>query len=279
MNVNNLLDLYTDYLLVCPVQTTATGLSVLTDGEVSHDQVSRLLSSGYIDSAALWKEVKPICWEISGSEGVLIIDDSVEEKRYTDRNELICWHYDHCQGRSVKGVNFLTALYQSNGVCMPIGVEWIRKDKRVEDKKTGKVSYKSKKTKNEYFREMVVRATGQVDFRYVLADSWFSGSENMGWVVKDCNRHFIFAIKENRKVALSPQDKQGGNYIGIQELELEGRVRRVYMEQLDFPVFLTKQVFKNGDGSVGTLYLATSDGTLSFAQITTIYQKRWKVEE
>jgi hypothetical protein len=62
----------------------------------------------------------------------LIIDDSVEDKKYTDRNELICWHYDHSQERSVKGVNFLTALYYSQEVGMPASVEWIRKDQPVK---------------------------------------------------------------------------------------------------------------------------------------------------
>lgn len=278
MDVDNILDLYTDYLLVSPGQTTATGLSVLSEGAISHDQVTRMLSSGTIDSTALWKEVKPICWEISSPDGVLIIDDSVEEKKYTDRNELICWHYDHTQGRSVKGVNFLTALYYSQDISMPVSVEWIKKDQQVTDKK-GKVSFKSAKTKNEYFREMVSRATGQISFKYVLADSWFSGADNLEWVVNDCKRDFIIAIKENRKAALSEDDKKTGSYGSIQDMGLGGCVQRVYMEQLEFPVFLTKQVFKNGDGGTGTLYLATSDGTLSASQITTIYQKRWKVEE
>ena len=44
MNVNNLLDLYTDYVLVTPTNSTATGLSSVTDNKVSHDQVTRLLS-------------------------------------------------------------------------------------------------------------------------------------------------------------------------------------------------------------------------------------------
>ncbi len=39
------------------------------------------------------------------------------------------------------------------------------------------------------------------------------------------------------------------------------------------------KLFKNGDGVVGTLYLASSDLTLLYEQISTIYQKRWKVEE
>jgi hypothetical protein len=61
MDVENLLDLYTDYLIVAPGQTTATGLSALSEGKISHDQVTRLLSSGKIGSSALWKEVKPLC--------------------------------------------------------------------------------------------------------------------------------------------------------------------------------------------------------------------------
>jgi hypothetical protein len=59
----------------------------------------------------------------------------------------------------------------------------------------------------------------------------------------------------------------------------EGCVRSVYIEQLDFPILITKQVFKNGDGSTGTLYLASNDLNLSYEQMTTIYKKRWKVEE
>ena len=55
--------------------------------------------------------------------------------------------------------------------------------------------------------------------------------------------------------------------------------RSVYIEQLDFPILITKQVFKNGDGSTGTLYLASNDMNLTYEQITTIYKKRWKVEE
>ena len=46
MNVNNLLqDIHTDYLLVCPTQITATGLSMFTTHEVCYDKFIRLLSS------------------------------------------------------------------------------------------------------------------------------------------------------------------------------------------------------------------------------------------
>jgi hypothetical protein len=48
---------------------------------------------------------------------------------------------------------------------------------------------------------------------------------------------------------------------------------------LDFPILIAKQVFKDGNGVAGTLYLACSDLSLTYEQVTTIYQRRWKVEE
>lgn len=41
----NILDLYTDYLISSFGQTKATGLAQLMDGAISHDQVTRMLSS------------------------------------------------------------------------------------------------------------------------------------------------------------------------------------------------------------------------------------------
>jgi hypothetical protein len=52
----------------------------------------------------------------------------------------------------------------------------------------------------------------------------------------------------------------------------------VYLESVPFALLLIKQVFTNEDGSTGTLYLVTSDTTLSGNGISTIYQKQWNVE-
>lgn len=279
MNVNNLLDLYTDYLLVTPTYSTATGLSNVTDNKVSHDQVTRLLS-GQINSCTLWQEVKPLVNEISCDDGLLIIDDSIEPKPFTKPNALINWHYNHCVGKSVKGVNFVSSFYYSPKYDMglPVGVDYVLKDKEVVDA-NGKTSYKSKRTKNAMMRDMVRHADYNIDFKYVLADSWFSSSENMTCITEYSKSEFILAIKSNRVVALSEQDKEKGIYQSIESLELEGRTMSVYLKQYRKPVLIAKQVFKNGDGSTGTLYLATSDLNLDYQSLTTIYEKRWKVEE
>jgi hypothetical protein len=52
----------------------------------------------------------------------------------------------------------------------------------------------------------------------------------------------------------------------------------IYLESVDFPLLLVKQVFANEDGSTGIQYLVSSDLTLSADQMTTIYRKRWNVE-
>jgi len=87
------------------------------------------------------------------------------------------------------------------------------------------------------------------------------------------------ALKGNRLVALSEQDKRQGLFVPLSEVELKpGQCRLVYLKGVDFPVVVAKQIFINQDGSTGTLYLVSSDTTLTYFDLTTIYQKRWNVE-
>ena len=44
-------------------------------------------------------------------------------------------------------------------------------------------------------------------------------------------------------------------------------------------MLVVKGVFKNEDGSEGVQYLVSSDATLDYERLSTIYQRRWKVEE
>lgn len=106
-----ILDLYSDYLIASFGQTSATGMAKLVS-HLSHDQITRFLNSESFTDKDLWKIVKPQVRRIESPEGLLIIDDTVEEKPYTDESELICWHFDHTVGRSVKGINLVSALYQ-----------------------------------------------------------------------------------------------------------------------------------------------------------------------
>ncbi len=276
-----LLDLYTDYLVASFGSTTATGLARLLDQTVSHDQVTRFLAKRQFTSADLWQVVKPIVRQVQHPDGVLIIDDTIEEKPYTDESELICWHFDHSQDRTVKGINFLSTLYAVNDVVLPVAVALVTKTETVLDKKTGKAKKKSAVSKNEHYRTMLRACVqNQIPFRYVLNDIWFAAADHMKLIKRELAKDFIMPLKANRKVAVSREAQQQGQYQAVGTLDVErGGVREVWLAGVDFPLVLAKQVFTNGDGSTGILYLVTSDTTLDNGHITALYQTRWKVEE
>ena len=280
MTDKELLDLYSDYLISAFGQTTATGLSALLDGQVSHDRIQRFLASPKRTSAELWQIVKPQVRAIEHDDGVLILDDSIAEKPFTDENDIICWHYDHSQNRTVKGINFLTALYHAQGLSFPVGVTLIAKTETYVDKKDGKTKRRSPVGKNEYFRQMVAQAvTNRIRFRYVLSDVWYASAENMIFIKHSAEKDFVMPLKANRKVALSATDKQQGRYVQVETLNLEPHtVQEIWLEGVDFALVLVKQVFANEDGSSGVLYLVSSDTTLTYDGLTTIYRKRWNVE-
>ena len=283
-----LLDLYSDYLLSSFSATTATGLSRLMANQISHDQVSRMLNSQRLEPKDWWLMVKPHVRSVQCDEGVITIDDSIVEKPHTDEDEIICWHYDHAKGRTVKGINFITSLYAVDDVSLPVTFRLVAKTEQYIDKQ-GKPKRRSAVTKNEHYRAMLQQCVqNQIPFRHVLNDIWFASAENMRFVKLDLEKEFVMALKANRKVALSAEDKQHGRsgapWARLDQLDApEHTLTVIYLEQVPFPLHLLRQVFTNGDGREpngrGVRYLVTSDLTLTADQLATIYQKRWKVEE
>jgi hypothetical protein len=282
MNNKELLDLYSDYLISSFGPTTGTGLSALLDGHVSHDRIQRFLAQRDYTSADLWMLVKPHVRAIEQDDAAVIVDDSIAEKPYTDENDIIAWHYDHAAGHSVKGINFLSALYHAPGpaISLPIGFRVVAKTEQYVDPKDGKTKRRSPISKNEYYQALLRQAQqNQVRFRYVLNDVWFASAANMMFVQHELEREFIMPLKTNRKVALSAADKAAGRYVRVDTLPLAlGTVREIYLEGVDFPLALCQQVFVNEDDTTVIQYLVTSDRQLRADQITTIYRTRWSVE-
>lgn len=276
----SLLDLYTDYLISSFGPTTATGMDRLLDGEISHDQVTRYLASAPKTSADLWRQAKPLLRQIEHPAGVLIIDDSIEEKPYTDENELVCWHWDHSQQRSVKGIQFLTAFYATAHLKVPLAFDLVTKTETYVDAKTGKTKRRSTISKNERARMLLhICVHNQVQFTYVLSDLWYASADNMKYIHHSLGKSFVLPLKDNRKVALTREARQQGQFVAVSTLDLPvGTTREIWLEDVDFPMRLTKEVFTNADGSTGVRYLVTDDVTLTYDQITTLFQKRWSVE-
>jgi hypothetical protein len=278
----DLLDIYSDYLISQNHYATATGLAALLEGEISHDQISRHLRSGARGSKELWRYIKgSVRHHEQKTGGVLLLDDTISEKAYTDENAINCWHYSHAKGRHVKGINLLSCLVRYGDIALPIGYELVKKDIHYCDIATHRTKRKSPVSKNEMFRILIQQAlNNQVLFDYILADNWFGSKANMTFIHQDLNKRFIFGIKSNRCVALTKQEAKCGQYQQVNTLEWnDGAANTVYLKDISFPVQLLKKVFTNEDGSTGTLYLVTNDLSIDADRLYEVYQKRWRIEE
>jgi hypothetical protein len=153
--MDEIMDLYTDYLHTTFGKATATGLSGLLNGKLSHDRITRMLAGDLKSSKDLWLNVKPLVRKYENDNACFIFDDTIIEKEYTDENELICKHWDHSKGRYVNGINLLSAFYHTDGLesdlplRVPIAYECITKPILYSDLATKKVKRKSAVTKNE----------------------------------------------------------------------------------------------------------------------------------
>ncbi len=285
--MNKLLDLYTDYLQVTFGQASATGLAQMLDDALSHDKFTRLLSSNDFSSRDLWLSVKPLVQTHETGDACLIFDDVIVHKPHTDENELVTWHFDHTENRAVKGINLLTAFYHSHlpkremPLRVPVLYQAVKKEIHFCELKTRKEKRQSSLTKNQLLRQMVEQSIkNQLLFRYVLADSWFASAENMLFIHRR-RKFFIFDLKSNRLAAISKEKRNKGQFISIDELDLpENTPVSLHLKELEIPVLMCKQVFRNENCQVqGVRYLVSNDLTLTADCFATLYKKRWSVEE
>ncbi|MDR2394352.1 MAG: transposase, partial [Treponema sp.] len=276
----DILDLSRDYLLVSTRRVTATGLSELADGAISHDRITRFLAGEELNGKGLWLKAKKLTRQYGDGEGCLIFDDTIVEKAYMDEDEIICWYYDHSKGRDAKGIHILTAFYVAENEYgklrqTPIDYQITTKTKTETDEKSGKERRASERSKNELISRRIQK---HVKFGSVLADSWFASAENMRFIGKK-GKAFIFEINDNRLAAVNEREREKGRFVRVDRMEIpDEEPVLVYLKGLTFPAMLYKQVFKNKDGSTGLRYLAANDETMGGDRFKTLYKKRWGVE-
>jgi DDE superfamily endonuclease len=282
-----ILDLYSDYLITSFSQVSATRMSQALDQNISHDTITRSLVEKKLTEKDYWKYVKIIVRQIEQPDACIALDDFIVEKEYSDENAIIGYYYDHTQNKTVKGMNIVDLAYISGENRVPLDYRIVEKSiEKQFDPLTGKWIREQTFTKHELAREMLFQAVlHKVIFKFVLMDIWFASSDNMNFIKLDLKRDFIAALKSNRKVKLvKPATEKGTlkpeKFVAIEKLELtEGIAHRARVEGVAFEVLITRQVFKNEDGSEGEMYLVTSDLSLTADQINKGYQKRWGVEE
>ncbi len=255
---------YIEYLLTTPINYTCSNLSNHLEN-VSHDVVTDFLQNSRFTPRDLWGLVQN---RIDDSkEAFLLVDDSVQNKKYSHSIETVKLQYSGNEHGLVKGIGLVNLVHTNGfeGDFYPI-------DYRVYAPEA------DGKTKNEHFREMFIRANTdkRIKARNIAFDSWYASADNLklihrsGWT-------FFTTLKSNRKVSLS---KETG-YQHLEEIEWDAETLRsgqlVRLREVPFWLKLFKLVATNGDIE----WVITNNLTEDFTRLRAIEatQVRWQVEE
>lgn len=272
-----LLETYSDFLIFNQGQASATTFSEATDKIISHDKFTRFLNHRDFGGKDLWKFVKPIVKKVR--KGVLSIDDCINEKPYSRESDINCWHYSHMKSQCVKGVEIMTALYSGDELNVPLDYKTISKPAVYCDLETKKIKRKSNVSKNELARALIRDSLEKgLDISYITADSWFCCGETLNFVEQK-NKKYVFAIKSNRKLFSTVQDREKnlGTRLSLAELD-DDTPTPFFLNNVDHQVYVMKKTFTNGDGTRGVLFLVTNEADMSGEDLYLIYHKRWAIE-
>jgi len=255
---------YIEYLLSTPFNYTCSNLSEHLE-KVSHDSVSDFLQNQKFTPKELWELVKN---RIDDSEeAFLLVDDSVQKKRYSQAIETVKLQYSGNEHGLVKGIGLVNLVHTNGslGDFYPINYRIYNPDS-------------DGKTKNEHFQEMFKQAIEkqQIKARKIAFDSWYASVENLkmihrsGWT-------FYTNLKSNRKVSIT---KETG-YQDLAELQwsseelISGKLVRIK----EVPFWL--RLFKLVDTEGNIEWVITNKLTEDFTRLRAIQavQVRWQVEE
>ena len=120
-------------------------------------------------------------------------------------------------------VNILNCLYRPDEANLPVAFETVHKDLQYCEVENRKLKRHSSITKNEHWRWMLwVCQQNQLRYRYVLTDNGFLSKKSMTFIKIELGKEFVMALKSNRTVALSLEDKRQGRFVRVDSLPLWG---------------------------------------------------------
>lgn len=255
---------YVEYLVSTPINYTCSNLAEHLEG-VSHDTVTDYLERERHTARQLWELARHLVDD--SASAFLILDDSVQDKRYSRKMELVKRQYSGNEHGLVSGIGVVNLVHSSGaeGDFYPI-------DYRIYAPDT------DGKTKNDHFRDMFVAsiADKRLQARRVVFDSWYASADNLK-LVHRADRIFYTTLKANRLVSL---DKTEG-YIHLAEIDWTAarlaRGVRVRLQKVPFDVQLFKLVATNGD--IDWLITNDPDSTLTMQVVQDANDVRWHVEE
>ena len=194
---------YCQYLLVSQINYTLTNFAEHAE-EFSHDAANRYLAGDEIRPRLVWENVKGQV--ILTPYGFLVFDDTVIDKNFSRRIELVRSQYSGNAHKVIKGIGVVTCVY----VNPQIDQFWII-DYRIYDPDG------DGKSKLDHMKDMLLNCVYQKELPFwaVLMDSWYA-TKDMMLQIERLGKTYYCPLKDNRQV-----DDSGGTkpYQRVDSLE------------------------------------------------------------
>lgn len=255
---------YVEYLICTIGNYTSSNLAEHLD-DVSHDVITDYLSNERHTARGLWELAIGLIED--SPEAFLLVDDSVQDKRYSRFIELVKLQYSGAEHGLVRGIGVVNLVHSAGAER-----DFYPMDYRIY------APDQDGKSKNDHFAEMVINAVfaKKIKAKRILFDNWYASAENLK-LVHRLDLVFFTTLKSNRMVSLS---KEGG-WIHLDEIEwtperLENGVM-VKLKEVPFKVRLFKVVATDGD--IDWVITNCPDETLATQAAQDASNVRWQIEE
>lgn len=253
---------YVEYVISTPVNYTCTNLADHLDG-ISHDAINDYLRGEQHTAHTVWELAEPLI--NNSNEAYLILDDSVQDKSYSEKIEMVKRQYSGNAHGLVKGIGIVNLVHAYQGDYHPLDFRVYAPDA-------------DGKTKNDHFRDMVRQAfeDKEIKAQIILFDTWYAASENLKFIHK-LDKIFVTTLKDNRLVSLSKE--QG--YIHLQQIEWTNEQLQygitVKLKEIPFKVQLFKVVATNGD--IEWVITNRAPGSIDTQVVQNENKVRWFIEQ
>jgi hypothetical protein len=257
---------YCQYLLVSQINYTLTNFADHCE-QFSHDAINRYLRGERITPRLVWENVHDQV--VATAQGYVVFDDTVLDKHYSARIELVRRQYSGNAKAVIQGIGVVTCVYVN-----PVLDQFWLIDYRLYDPDG------DGKSKLDHVREMLMNVVyqKQLPFHAVLMDTWYATKELMV-CIESMQKLYYCPLKANRRV-----DDSGGQkpYQRADELtwsaEELAQGKRIKLK--GFPKEHKVSLFRVEVSTHRTDWVVTNDPTQESTEVTQqVCGFRWKIEQ
>lgn len=244
-------ELYKAFLQASSVRYSGLALSEVSPFEISHDSISRWLSSQCFRPREIWEISQNYIDKQAAC--LLIADDTVLTKTHSKKVELVNYQYSGNQHDVIAGIGLINLLWHGLEEQTSIPIDY-----RIYNKDT------DGKTKNTHFCEMLSLAKSRgLSPEAVVIDAWYSSLKNLK-SIRDHGWIWVTCLRKNRKV---------NRGVSLESLLIPEEGLKVHLRGYGW-VTVFKFVAKNGRID----YVTTNRDDPTREQVERVMKARWSVE-